>query len=135
MELLSWDNLWPEYGAHRTPLGSPLLVMDFTHRERQSFLCLPTTVLDLLASLKDQKLWKQVRSTSACTTNWSLFSGCRRISHRLVAIPARYVRAIVPFFVCTKIHYRSPSLDKAQEQCLYPIITSTKIFQLLPELL
>ena len=33
------------------------------------------------------------------------------------------------------IHYRSPFLERAQEQCRRPIITSTKIFQLLPELL
>ena len=97
MEGLSWDNLWLVYGAYHTPLCSSLLVMEFTHREPRSFSCLSTTVLDPLASLKDPKLWKKVRSTSASTTNGSLFSGCRKISHRLVAIPTRYVRAIFPF--------------------------------------
>src|SRR5260221_1968501 len=109
--------------------------MDLTHREHPSFLCLSTIVLDLSASLKDPRLWSKVRSTSACTTKGSLFSGCRRISHCLVEIPVRYVRAIVPFVGCTTIHYRSPFLERAQEQCLHPIIISTMIFQLLPELL
>ena len=68
-----------------------LLVVDFIYRELQYFLCLLTIVLDLSASLKVQRPWKEVRSTSACTTNGSLFSGCRRTSHRLVEIPARYV--------------------------------------------
>jgi len=104
-------------------------------REPQSFLCLSTTVLDLLVSLKGPRLWKKVRSTSACTTNGSPFSGCRRISLCLVAILARYVRATVPVIVCITIYCRSPYLERAREQCLHPIITSTTIFQLLPELL
>jgi len=122
-----------------TAIITPCSVLHFSDglysREPQSFLCLSTTVLDLLVSLKDPRPWKKVRSTSACTTNGSPFSGCRRISLRLVAILARYVWATVPFIICITIYCRSPYLERAREQCLHPITASTMIFQLLPELL
>jgi len=78
--------------SSHTFMFSTLLVMDLSYREPRYFLCLSTTVLDLSASLKDLRLWNEVRSTSACTTNGSPFSGYRKTSHCLVGIPARYVR-------------------------------------------
>jgi hypothetical protein len=68
-------------------------VMDVTHREHRSCLCLSTTVLDLSASLKDPRLQNEVPLISACVINVLPFSGCRRISHHLVETLARYLRA------------------------------------------
>ena len=75
-------------------------------------------------------------STSACMINVLLLNGCRRTSHRLAEILARYVhRSSFSAIVDITNHDRSPSLERAQEQCLPPITTSTIIFPLLPELL
>ena len=70
---------------------STLLLIDVIHREPRSCMCLSIIVLDPSASLKDLRRWNEVPSTLACTTNGLLWSGCRRTSHRLVEILARYV--------------------------------------------
>ena len=75
-------------------------------------------------------------STSACMINVLLWSGCRRTSHHLVEILAKYVhKSSVSAIVDITNRNRSPSLERAQEQSLPPITTSTIIFPLLPELL
>jgi len=117
---------------------STLLLTDVTHREPRSCMCLSTIVLDLSASLKDPRLWSEGPSTSACTTNGLLWSGCRRTSHRLAAILPRYVHGssycvVLPPIVGHAIHDRSPFSERAQEQRPSPFTTSTTIFPPLPE--
>ena len=92
--------------SHTFMFSSTLLLMDLTYRELRYFLCLSTTALDLSASLKDPRLWSEVLSTSACTTNGSLFSGYRRTSHGSVGILARYVRGSLTSPHC---HHLNPS--------------------------
>lgn len=75
------------------------LMVNVPSREPRSFLCLSTTVLDLLAFLKDPRLRSEVLSTSACATNGLPFSGSRTTLHNLVEIPARYSTRLRPLFI------------------------------------
>ena len=96
-ELLLSGNLWLVYAPHRTPKSFfAYSVVNVVSREPRSFLCLSTTVSDLLASLKDPRPRNEVPSTSVCATNGLLFSGSRITLRYLVEIPTKYAHVSVP---------------------------------------
>jgi len=107
-----------------THKSSILLLINVTHRGHRSCTCLSTIVLGLSASLKDPRRRGEVPSILACMINVLLWSGCRRTSHRLAEILARYVhRSSSSAITDITNHDRSPSLERAQERCLHPITT------------